>query len=314
MKVKRIADQEPPGAEATVTLTVSGNVLEVRHCLRLPPGIAIEKLNADQYVDKRTGEVKDFVHNSTRADDPISVKQSLKRLRDLINANLTDPQTALWVTLTYAENMTDSAKLYQDFRRFWQRFKYYLDKNKLPHAEYIAAAEPQGRGAWHLHCLFLFSKTAPYIPNAEIARIWGHGFTKVKGLSGIDNPGLYLTAYLGDLELTEAIDLKSTAGRLKKTSDCAGARKAVIKGARLKLYPPGFNLFRHSRGIILPERHQMTEAQAQKIINGAPLVYEKTVALLGNDGETINIIHYRHYNRSRMKQTCMPKTNQKGGG
>ena len=58
----------------------------------------------------------------------------------------------------------------------------------------------------------------------------------------------------------------------------------------------------------------MAEAQAQKIINGAPLSYEKTVVLLGDDGETINIIHYRQYNRSRMKQICMPKTNQKGGG
>ncbi len=121
MQIKRIADQGPPGAEATVTLNVAGNVLEVRHCLRLPPGIIIEKLNADQYVDKRTGEVKDFTHNTTRADDLISVRQSLKRLRDLINANLTTPETALWVTLTYADNMTDSSKLYEDYRRFWQR-------------------------------------------------------------------------------------------------------------------------------------------------------------------------------------------------
>lgn len=185
-----------------------------------------------------------------------------------------------------------------------------MDKNKLPHAEYIAAAEPQGRGAWHLHCLFIFPEKAPYIANAEISRLWKQGFTKTKSLSGVDNPGLYLTAYLGDLELTEAIDLENTAGRLKKTSDRVGARKAVIKGARLKLYPPGFNLFRHSRGIILPEKHQMTEAQAQKIIDGAPLVYEKSVALLGDDGETINIIHYRQFNRAR----TMLSNNQKGGG
>ena len=270
----------------------------------------IEKISADQYVDKRTGEVKDFTHNATRADDLISVRQSLKRLRDLINANLTDPQTALWVTLTYKENMTDPAKLYQDFRRFWQRFKYYLEKNKLPQAEYISAAEPQGRGAWHLHCLFLFSEQAPYIANAEISKLWKQGFTKTKSLAGVDNPGLYLTAYLGDLELTDAIDLKNTAGRLKKTSDRVGARKAVIKGARMKLYPPGFNIYRHSRGVQLPEKYQMTEAQAQKIIDGAPLVYKKTVALLGDNGETVNIIHYRQFNRAR----TMLSNNQKGGG
>ncbi len=69
----------------------------------------------------------------------------------------------------------------------------------------------------------------------------------------------------------------------------------------MKLYPPGFNLYRHSRGVQLPEKYQMTEAQAQKIIDGAPLSYEKTVVLLGDDGETINIIHYRQYNRAKKK-------------
>ena len=100
-----------------------------------------------------------------------------------INANLTEPEKALWVTLTYAENMRDAKQLYEDFRRFWQRFRYYLDKHKHPTAEYITAAEPQARGAWHLHCLFLFfPEKAPFIPNSDMAQIWRHGFTKTKSL------------------------------------------------------------------------------------------------------------------------------------
>ena len=100
-------------------------------------------------------------------------------IRDSINTNLAEPENALWVTLTYAENMRDAKRLYEDFRRFWQRFRYYLDKHEYPPAEYITAAEPQGRGAWHLHCLFLFPEKAPFIPNADMARIWGYGFTTV---------------------------------------------------------------------------------------------------------------------------------------
>ena len=80
------------------------------------------------YVDKHTGEVKEFQHHASRAEDKASVSQSLRKLRDLINANLEDPETALWATLTYRENMTDPARLYEDYRRFWQRFKYYLSK------------------------------------------------------------------------------------------------------------------------------------------------------------------------------------------
>jgi hypothetical protein len=127
--------------------------------------------------------------------------------------------------------MCDPAQLYEDYRRFWQRFKYYLNKQGHPPADYIIAAEPQGRGAWHLHCLFLFPGKAPFIPNTDIAKIWGHGFTKTQSLKGVGNPGLYLTAYLGNMELSEAVSAgQFKAGHLAETKDKS---KAVIKGARL---------------------------------------------------------------------------------
>ena len=159
---------------------------------------------------------------------------------------------------------------------------------------------PQARGAWHLHGLFLFPGKAPFIPNADIARIWGHGFTKTKSLQGIDNPGLYLTAYLGDMELTEAISAGATRGRITEADTIDGQgkhqKKAIIKGARLRLYPPGFNLYRASRGVKRPEVWQTTEAEAQKAIGGAPLTYEKTIAITDEAGEVKNIINYRQYN------------------
>ena len=102
--------------------------------------------------------------------------------------------------------MTDPVQLYEDYRRFWQRFKCYLRKQGHPAVEYIIAAELQGCGAWHLHCLFLFSDKAPFISNADMAQIWDHGFTKTQSLKGVGNPGLYLTAYLGDMELSEAVN------------------------------------------------------------------------------------------------------------
>lgn len=299
-KIIRIPDVRPDTPAAQVTVKQCGNLIEVRY-MRSTPTAIIEKINADLYVDKRTGEVKEFRHSTSRSDSKASVAQSLRKLRDLINANLTDPRTALWVTLTYKENMKDAKQLYENYRRFWQRFRYYLNKNGYPPAEYITAAEPQARGAWHLHGLFLFPCKAPFIPNADIARIWGHGFTKTKRLQGIDNPGLYLTAYLGDMELTEAMSAGATRGRIAEadTTDEQGKRqkKAIIKGARLRLYPPGFNLYRTSRGVKRPEIWQTTEAEAQEIIHGAPLTYEKTIAVTDEAGDIKNIINYRQYNR-----------------
>ena len=297
MNINRIANVRPEAPDTEVTLKVAGNVSEIRWS-RFAPGVPIRKLDRDHGVDLRTGEVIEFQHITNRAEDKDSVAQSLKRLRDLINANLTAPETALWVTLTYAENMTDPARLYEDFRRFWQRLRYYLGKQGHPSAEYITAAEPQGRGAWHLHCLFLFPGKAPFIPNDEMARIWGHGFTKTKSLRGVDNPGLYLTAYLGDMELTEAVSAGVLdGGRLTEVEGRDGTSKAVIKGARLRLYPPGLNIYRHSRGVKLPEVFKTTEAEAQAIVGDAPLTYEKTISLTDEAGEVKNIINYRTYTK-----------------
>jgi len=192
--------------------------------------------------------------------------------------------------------MTDTYRLYEDYRRFWQRFKYYLSKQGHPPADYIIAAEPQGRGAWHLHCLFLFPGKAPFIPNAEMARIWGHGFTKTQSLKGVSNPGLYLTAYLGDMELTEAISSGTFQG--KRLAESKDKSKAIIKGARLKLYPPGFNLYRFSRGIKRPEIQEMTEQEAQAEISGMPLTYEKTISITDEGGTVRNIINYRTYTKT----------------
>lgn len=293
MKINRISDVRPGTPNTPVTIKRCGNMIEIRYMAIQPPDITIEKVNADKYIDKRTGEVKEFQHKKSRVEDKDSVSKSLRKLRDLINTNLEDPNCALWICLTYRENMTDPARLYEDFRRFWQRFKYYLKKEGHPTPDYIVAMEPQGRGAFHAHLLALFPENAPYIPNANMARIWGHGFTKTQSLKGIGNPGLYLTAYLGDMELTEAISAgQLKTGRLVENKDRS---KAVIKGARLKLYPSGFNLFRCSRGIRRPEVWQTTEGEAQTEISGMALTYEKTISVTDESGTVRNIINYRTY-------------------
>ncbi len=316
MIVKQI-ENERPALQAQVTVKLCGNVIEVKHSVHGPPEIVIEKLDADTYIDTRTGEVKEFRHTTSRAEDKASVAQSLRNLRDLINANLTAPETALWVTLTYRDNMRDTQRLYEDFHAFIKRFRRYLKRRGHLLCEYIAAAEPQGRGAWHLHVLLLFPEKAPFIPNADMARLWGHGFTKTKGLKGNDNPGLYLTAYLANMEFTEAVMSGAQRGRLGEveTIDEQGHRKkkAIVKGARLHLYPSGFNLYRHSRGVKRPEVLHMTEGEAQEIIGKAPLTYEKTVAVLDGQGKTVNIYNFRQFNRARAEdQAGTPSVEQPG--
>lgn len=79
-------------------------------------------------------------------------------------------------------------------------------------------------------------------------------------------------------------------------------RKAIIKGARLKLYPTGFNLYRCSRGVKRPEVWQTTEGAAQAEIAGKPLVYEKTISITDESGTQRNILNYRAYSNLSEKE------------
>ena len=244
----RMPDLKP---STFVDVKKCGNVIEIRHMERSPAANTL-KLDADHYIviHEGTGEVHEYRHTDTRIENVINLKQSMKRLRDIINTNVTDPSKARWVTLTYADNMTSQVRLYNDFRKFISRLRNYIKKHFKTNFEYISVAEPQARGAWHMHCLFIFPEKAPFIPNKKLAQIWENGFVSIKALENIDNVGVYLSAYLSDLEIEDALATAKTpipANALKEvelsTSNDGKHSKAFIKGSRLKLYPTGFRLY-----------------------------------------------------------------------
>jgi hypothetical protein len=304
IQVERIDDYRPPSVNSPVQLKHMGHIFEVRYTEKNRGGI-IQKLNASEYKDKRTGEVKAFNRAAkTRADNLITVAQSLRNLRDIINCNLIHPHKCRWVTLTYKENMCCQQKLYNDLDKFTKRLRYYLQKNSLPKMEIITAVEPQARGAFHAHCVLIFEDKAPFIHNDDFAKIWGHGHTKIKSFKGIDNIGLYLTAYLTDLELTEAARLGAspTGSGVKtvstKDEDGKPVSKAIVKGGRLHLYPAGMRIYRVSKGIKRPTITQTTEGAAMKIIGSAPLTFERTIRVTSNADDTyFNTISYRQFNK-----------------
>ena len=122
-------------------------------------------------------------------------------MRRIINANCLNNDVVRWVTLTYKENMQDYKRLYDDFKKFNMRLRYYF-KNTYDDLsyEYIAVPEPQGRGAWHMHVIMIFNKKPPFIDNnTVIYKTWGYGFTSFQAVDNCDNFGAYLSAYLSDL-------------------------------------------------------------------------------------------------------------------
>lgn len=232
--------------------------------------------------------MKQFNLSENRGQNLNSLRQSFKKFGYLINTNFRGEANELHVVLTYAENMTDTVRLYKDFDKYIKRLRYkYKDISTI---DYLSGVEPQGRGAWHCHVLLRFNDVETiYIPNDEMAGLWKQGFTKTKSLEDVDNVGAYLTAYLTDIEVSEDIQ----APNIKE----AGGKR-FLKGGRLHLYPPGMNLFRKSKGIVYPERKRMTYEQAIKKVGGAKPTFQKIYDIEAGDFK--NRITFQQYNLKRI--------------
>lgn len=302
MEIKKLATPIQILDGDTVRLKEMGNITEIMFSKKRSLGGYITKIDKDHYVDNRTGEFLKFKHLENRAQDLANVAKSLARGRDVLNANIVDVSHCRWITLTYADNMTNPRKLLFDFQNFNKRCRAIYG-----HYEYITAAEPQGRGAWHLHCVFIFDSKAPYMENAVVRDCWKQGFVTVKRLDNVDNVGAYLTAYLGDMELSEAVSvfhektIYSSGVKEVDYVDENGLKrtKYYIKGARLCMYPPGFHIFRWSKGIKKPDVSFVSYKTAKEKASSTKLTFTKTVSL--EDAETTfkNTIQYEYYNSIR---------------
>ena len=212
--------------EAGKHIEVIGSESRIREC-------PILKLSNDEYIVRRTGEVKEFVHSTVgRSSNIKTLKRRMSLFRQMVWAN--NPSRML--TLTYAENMTDTKRLYSDFRSFWQRLKRFDSKIR----GYIVAFEPQERGAWHAHMLLIGGKS---LNPSSVASLWSHGFINLKSLrsktkDAIRDVARYLTSYL-----------------------CNLGKEKSKKGKRLYLYPAFFRFLRWSKGLIEPsvEKVSMNE-------------------------------------------------------
>ncbi|KAF5041734.1 hypothetical protein DSECCO2_519980 [anaerobic digester metagenome] len=204
--------------------------------------------------------------------------------------------------------MRDTKKLYNDFNNFKKRLI-----RKVGKFEYITVAEPQSRGAWHLHIILVFKAKAPFISNCSLSKLWDNGITDVKNISENNNLGIYLTAYLCNISVEEFNKLTkseqekviSFVGEYQEISiEKEGIKKRFIKGGRLHFYPVGFNILRTSRGIKRPVVYSDTKQNilTENNITDKNMTYQSTTKLTvwDNTEKTIqyeNIFHKEFYNK-----------------
>jgi hypothetical protein len=287
----------PISPDSIVTITEMNHLTEIQYMEKMNNRANIKKLNSDEYVSLDTGEIKEFEKTENRSQSYNSIRQTFKKLRYLINNNFTGNKNELFLTLTYAENMTDPKRLYKDIEKFVKRLKYHFkDKSSI---DYLNVVEPQERGAWHCHILLRFNDLQKiFIPNQEMADLWGHGFVTIKSMKNVDNIGAYLSAYLADVELTkDNIHMAMSQGYKVEEKEVEGQKKKFIKGGRLHLYPTGMNLYRKSRGIKPPERKKMKYSEAIKKVGSAEPHFTTDIKISVDDFE--NTIAYEQYNSKR---------------
>ncbi|MCD7763112.1 MAG: hypothetical protein LUI14_07910 [Lachnospiraceae bacterium] len=302
MKYKKLSpdDIQIPNYH-TVSLVRMGNEAEIRYCSRINKPTNI-KLNSEQYFNISSGEVRQYKNTAkNRSDSKQSLMKSFQRLRGIITTNVTNTRNVRFVTLTYKENMQDSHKLYDDFHKFNMRFQRYCKKNGWGNAEYICIIEPQGRGSFHAHVLYIWEKKAPYIPNKKLRELWGHGHAKINAINktgvngGIAN---YLIAYLTDAEIDPEVKDCLPKDSVKEVTGKDGKKKYIAKGARLYMYHSYTKLFRCSSGIKRPEKTNMLMCEAKKEVAGMEMHYQKAFELQNDDGfaVTVKTLEYRKNN------------------
>jgi len=129
-----------------------------------------------------------------------SLGRTRKKLTRLINSNSRQwfdenglPYQPKFSTFTFKDNVTDITEANYLYTAFLKRFNYERTGEKSNHLKYVAVPEFQKRGAVHYHVAFF---NLPYIENAQLARLWTHGFVRINEIDTKGNVGLYMTKYM----------------------------------------------------------------------------------------------------------------------
>lgn len=279
-----------------VKVSFCGNNIDILYTGHKSEGAKIVKIDKNHYACTITGELFDYQKSVTRADDYANVKRSLRYARDMINTNCTEPLNCKFITLTYKDNMTDVNKLRYDTGNFNKRLREAIG----PY-EYITAAEPQGRGAWHNHMLLINDHRMSYLHYNTVSAAWQQGNVYVESIDNISNVGAYLSSYLVDMPLSDykKADYKILNPEIKEV-ELDGKKKKYVKGARLNMYPSGMHIFRYSSGLKRPFYTYVDYELIKDLLDGAEKIYESSVLFSDPDRDLKHIIKRESYNVSRI--------------
>lgn len=140
---------------------------------------------------------KECEESERKMRDEKNLKDSLRRtqntLRRTVNSNVGKwGEKEKFLTLTFAEHLTDQSETNKLFTSFVKKLSYSIFKTRSA-LKYVCVVERMANGRIHYHVLFF---NLPYVPAEKLAEIWGHGFVKINAIDNVDNVGAYVVKYM----------------------------------------------------------------------------------------------------------------------
>jgi hypothetical protein len=168
------------------------------------------------YTNKKQNSFPTHKDDKTRDfSRQISSYRTKRRIRDLVYTNAGNwkdesgrPYKPLFVTLTFAENITDTNQANKRFTSFARSFSDSCFGRVQGRAiKYLNVVEFQKRGAIHYHSVMF---NIPFIEQIydRINASWGHGFTLIESVNSIDHLANYVAKYVSKEDRDERLDGK----------------------------------------------------------------------------------------------------------
>lgn len=267
---------------------VTNHIIEVITAERKSHNLSnYRKLNGNGCVNMETGEWIEYQSNP-RSENHKSMTRTFTELRRLINQNFIGSAAEKHLVLTYQSDMRDYHQANIDFKRFWSRFRY-----QYPYCEYIRIIEPQRTGRWHTHVLLKRNDNRPlHLDYEKVCSIWRLGRIHISNLPFSDNFGAYFSASFTDVDVFEDLENQSIQNQ-----------RQVLKGERLRFYPPHFKLYACSKGIVRPIPTAMPYENVRHMVQGCERIYSYTNHIIEQlpDGteQEVNAITYEQFNLQR---------------
>jgi len=153
-RVIRNSQYIPIRDDDLVVRTDLGRCTKIKYISNKNKTNCIKRESKTEYIDKRTGELKEY--NLNKLTSRKSVNRKLTKYEELVIYNFQGNKNELFITLNCRENITDIA----DIKKFFKRFIKKLRKD-YEGLEYIYMPEQTENGCWHIH-LFIKCTTLDY--------------------------------------------------------------------------------------------------------------------------------------------------------